>query len=147
MLYRRFWGNGRLSAGVIILVLSRTVRHVPALLNLSNEYEIIFTEGRLTIATQLQGTASMTHDSTQSPDLNHRYDFGDSVFVMPLGKGGFVKGMCRSEDGKFWFYCLSCPLQTAAPWWREDQLQQACPRCLMPWEGIDPCSSCGAIFD
>ncbi|HEY9661595.1 MAG TPA: hypothetical protein V6C65_24320 [Allocoleopsis sp.] len=89
----------------------------------------------------------MTHDSIQAPYPDHKYDFFEPVFVTPLGQGGFIQGICPSQDGKHWLYSLSHPLQPETPWWREDHLKQACPRCLMPWDGLNPCPSCGAVWD
>jgi hypothetical protein len=74
---------------------------------------------------------------------NHKYDFDESVYIPAIDAGGVVDGIWHCKEQKIWQYHLFG--QTC--WWKEDQLEPACPRCFMPWDGMTPCKHCGLSPD
>lgn len=72
---------------------------------------------------------------------DHRFDFGDTVYVKPLHVPGTINSIQDAQGS--WRYCISgYPDQ----WWNEDQIERACPQCLSSWAGLTPCS-CGFSYD
>jgi hypothetical protein len=50
---------------------------------------------------------------------NHRFDFADHVFVLPLQKEGTVEGILYRD--KLWYYLITIA-SASDSWWREDEL-------------------------
>lgn len=72
---------------------------------------------------------------------NHSYNFQDSVYLPNQGKGGFIQSIRHEPVRDQWLYQLTT---TGDHWWSEDELSDACPRCLALQQPDDnQCSACG----
>ncbi|NJO74191.1 MAG: hypothetical protein HC833_10810 [Leptolyngbyaceae cyanobacterium RM1_406_9] len=78
---------------------------------------------------------------------NHKYDFGDRVFVPRIGRAGTIEGIWHRSNEDTWQYRLSDLPHLFDAWWLEEQLEPACPRCFAPWDEKTHCKCCGLSPD
>jgi hypothetical protein len=140
-LFSTFWGNGRLIVAVVALALIPTVNRAPASKNSSNSSKKKFI--KLPGAVRIQAPRASMKTLSIPIFPQHKFDFGDSVFVPSIQHGGIIKGILHQDD-QGWQYCLSC---APSIWWAEIDLQPACPTCRAQWNSSSVCKHCGYDLD
>jgi hypothetical protein len=91
-LFSKFWGNGRLIVAVVALALIPTVNRAPASKNSSNSSKKKFTY-KLPGAVRIQAPRASMKTLSIPIFPQHKFDFGDSVFI-PSIQHGESKASC-----------------------------------------------------
>jgi len=127
---------------VSIPVLSLDVRRALARLNLSSVFKqrFMLVQSKRPVS-QILGASMKLPLNQSAPFPNHKFDFGDCVYIPALDESGVVKGIWNREQE--WRYSISDESCLPAAWWDETELEPACPGCLKKWDQASDCLHCG----
>jgi hypothetical protein len=83
----------------------------------------------------------MMNQSQSSAFPDHKFDFGDCVFLSAISEGGTIEGIWHCDQ--IWHYRVYGLTKFSAAWWQEEKLEHACPDCISSWDQTADCSQCG----